>query len=394
MRRHLRRHRRRRAVGCRPAGHGRARQPVAGTRDQPEPRRRRRRVRKRCRTRSTRCWRKARWLRSPRAIRPKPPPVLRRRIAAASSPSARRRARAIARAIRISASASTSRRPAATAQSPTGSSRTSNDGITSPVAPTYAREIGTSFAAPHVAGTASLMLARNAESHARAGAFASSRARHATFQRDRMCALGDAVCGAGLLDAGLALQSTVSATDSAPPGTVPVIEYYRADKDHYFMTANPAEIAFFDAVSELGLPAHRRGVLRVARLRRLAPPGTPLSPVCRFYNPLAADRFELFHGHPQRVPVRDRALGRYVESRDLRRRSTCCCPTATACARPVRCRSTASSTIATTRTSATRVDLTVRRQCSTSNGRPTASVPTPWPSARRSDARSCDAQRA
>ncbi len=211
------------------------------------------------------------------------PAVLRRRIAAASSPSARRHTRAIERAIRISACESTSRPRAATAQSPTGSCPRRTAASRRRLAPTYAREIGTSFAAPHVAGTASLMLARNPNlTPGQVLSIITGTARN--FPAGSQCAQGDAVCGAGLLNAGLALQNTASATDSAPPGTVPVVEYYRADKDHYFMTANPAEIAYFDA--SLSSVYQRTGEVFYAWLTpATAPPGTPLSPVCRFYNP-------------------------------------------------------------------------------------------------------------
>jgi subtilisin family serine protease len=160
---------------------------------------------------------------------------------------------------------------------------TSNSGITSPVAPTYAREIGTSFAAPHVAGTASLMLGRNPNlTPGQVLSIITGTAR--SFPSGSQCAQSGGACGAGLLNAGLALQNTVSATDSAPPGTVPVIEYYRADKDHYFMTADPAEIAYFDA--SLSSVYQRTGEVFYAWLTPArAPAGTPLSPVCRFYNP-------------------------------------------------------------------------------------------------------------
>jgi serine protease len=160
---------------------------------------------------------------------------------------------------------------------------TSNSGITSPVAATFVREIGTSFAAPHVAGAASLMLARNPNlTPGQVLSIITGTARN--FPAGSQCAQGAAVCGAGLLNAGLALQNTVSATDGAPPGTVPVVEYYRADKDHYFMTANPAEIAFFDA--SLSSVYQRTGEVFYAWLTpATAPPGTPLSPVCRFYDP-------------------------------------------------------------------------------------------------------------
>jgi hypothetical protein len=68
----------------------------------------------------------------------------------------------------------------------------------------------------------------------------------------------------------------------APPGTVAVVEYYRADKDHYFMTANPLEIAFIDA----HLPAFQRtGEVFFAWVNPAFAP-VIAQPVCRFYSPL------------------------------------------------------------------------------------------------------------
>jgi hypothetical protein len=109
----------------------------------------------------------------------------------------------------------------------------------------------------------------------------------------RGCAADGALCGAGLLDAGLALQNTPLINDNAPPGTVAVIEYYRADKDHYIVIADPAEIAYFDAV----YPAtwQRTGEVFFAWIDpSRAPPNTPLQPVCRFYSPLPLIDSNLF----------------------------------------------------------------------------------------------------
>ena len=62
-----------------------------------------------------------------------------------------------------------------------------------------------------------------------------------------------------------------------------MIEYYRADKDHYFMTANAAEQAFVD--NNLAGTFQRTGELFYAWLDpSLAPPDAV--PVCRFYSPL------------------------------------------------------------------------------------------------------------
>jgi len=160
---------------------------------------------------------------------------------------------------------------------------TSNDGLKSPGNPIYAYEIGTSFAAPHVAGAASLMFARNANLTAgQVLNILTSTSR--TFPFGSICAQS-AACGSGLLDASLALQSTIPAINMAPPGTVPVIEYYRSDRDHYFMTADPAEIAYVDNV--LYPIFQRTGEVFFAWLDpSRAPPNTPLQSVCRFYSPL------------------------------------------------------------------------------------------------------------
>jgi serine protease len=158
----------------------------------------------------------------------------------------------------------------------------SNDGKMAPGAPTYASEIGTSFAAPYVAGTASLMLARNANlTPGQVLTILTGTARN--FPPGSQCAVAG-VCGSGILDAGLALQSTVSSIDSAPAGTVPVIEYYNADLDHYVMLANVYEIAYFDTVVA---SSYQRtgGVFYAWADPALAPAGTPLQAVCRFFNP-------------------------------------------------------------------------------------------------------------
>jgi serine protease len=159
----------------------------------------------------------------------------------------------------------------------------SNDGAKAPGAPSFARGIGTSFAAPHVAGTASLMFARNA--NLTPGQVLSIVTSTATpFLPGTQCALGG-ICGAGTLNAGLALQNTVSSVDSAPAGTVPVIEFYRGDLDHYVMLANVNEIEYFDTV--LASVYRRTGEVFYAWADpALAPPGTPLQAVCRFSSPL------------------------------------------------------------------------------------------------------------
>jgi serine protease len=156
-----------------------------------------------------------------------------------------------------------------------------NDGQTGPTFPTYAIGIGTSFAAPQVAGVASLMLARNANlTPGQVLGIISASAR--AFTNPAACALGPA-CGVGMLDAGLAVQATVSSAQTAPPGTMPVIEYYRQDRDHYFMTPNPDEIVKVDTVLS-GIFQRTGQVFYAWTDPALAPPNAV--PVCRFYSPL------------------------------------------------------------------------------------------------------------
>jgi subtilisin family serine protease len=157
----------------------------------------------------------------------------------------------------------------------------SNDGKSSPGNPAYGIAAGTSAAAPHVAGVASLMLARNANlTPGHVLDIISGTAR--MFVSGATCGNGP-FCGSGLLDMGLAIASTFPAAAAAPAGTVPVIEYYRADKDHYFITASAPEQAFVD--NNLAGTFQRTGELFFAWLD---PSLAPLDavPVCRFYSPL------------------------------------------------------------------------------------------------------------
>ena len=154
---------------------------------------------------------------------------------------------------------------------------TGNDGIAGQGNPDYEFAVGTSFSAPYVSATASLMIARNANlTPGRIQDIITGTARN--FPAGTACGVSSQ-CGSGLLDASLALQSTLPGVSVAPPGTVPVIEYYRSDKDHYFMSANAAEIAFVDTA--LAGTFQRTGELFYAWVDpSLAPPGAV--PVCRF----------------------------------------------------------------------------------------------------------------
>src|SRR5262249_36449828 len=153
-----------------------------------------------------------------------------------------------------------------------------NDGERGPGKPIFEYAIGTSAAAPHVAAAASLIIARNSTlTPGRIQELITGTAR--PFTAGNSCGVQGALCGDGILDIGLALQSTLPGT-AAPPGTVAVIEYYRADLDHYLMTADPAEAAYIDSV--LSAIFQRTGEIFYAWVNpALAPAGA--RPVCRFY---------------------------------------------------------------------------------------------------------------
>jgi serine protease len=154
---------------------------------------------------------------------------------------------------------------------------TSDDGTTIPAGPKFGHGIGTSFAAPYVAGTASLMLARDPSLTAgRVLDILQGTARE--FPPGTTCRVGE-LCGAGMLDAGLALTSTPPGTLNPPPGTVPVFEYYSPALDHYFITASADEAALLDTLSGA---FQRTGYFFYAFVD---PALTPASarPVCRFY---------------------------------------------------------------------------------------------------------------
>lgn len=154
---------------------------------------------------------------------------------------------------------------------------TSNDGLTVPNQPSYTHAAGTSAAAPMVSGTASLMLARNAlltPGHALAIMQGTAR----NYPAGSTCGIG--ACGSGALDAGLAVASTFPGASVPPPNAVQVVEFYRADYDHYFITASAAEANWVDTY--LGAIFKRTGFFFYAYPAQfLAPPG--VQPVCRFY---------------------------------------------------------------------------------------------------------------
>ena len=154
----------------------------------------------------------------------------------------------------------------------------SNDGQTVPGNDAFASELGTSAAAPHVTGVVSMMLARNPTmTPGRVLSILQGTARE--FPVGSICRQGNA-CGAGLLDAGLALASTIPGSLVPPAGATTVVEYYRSDLDHYYLSADPNEIAAID--SSLVSTNRRTGLYFFAWVDAAsAPPGA--QPVCKFY---------------------------------------------------------------------------------------------------------------
>ena len=155
---------------------------------------------------------------------------------------------------------------------------TSNDGTTVPENPNYRSGRGTSFAAPLVSGTAAMMIARNTFLTAgRVLDIVTGTTRD--FPVGTLCA-GSNLCGSGMLDSGAAVASTFPGSVTPPPGAVPVVEYYRADLDHYFITASPGEINYVDYY--LNSIFKRTGYYFYAYLSPFtAPQGA--RPVCRFF---------------------------------------------------------------------------------------------------------------
>jgi hypothetical protein len=131
-------------------------------------------------------------------------------------------------------------------------------------------------------------------------------------------------CGAGMLDAGAALSALVNNVPA-----VQVIEYYWPARDHYFITANPAEIAALDASAP-------GGWARTGQSFGAYPQATGItSRACRFYIPAAYGDSHYFSASPEEcaavqvkfpVLIYETQNAFYIELPDL---NTGACPAGT-----------------------------------------------------------------
>jgi subtilisin family serine protease len=123
---------------------------------------------------------------------------------------------------------------------------TLNGGITMPAAPSYATYMGTSMAAPHVAGVVALMLARDptlTPGQVQNRLTAAARA----FPAGADCAAAVGACGAGLLDAANAVAAVTltraPADIAVAPDRLRLVELRNDLSDRYLLTADPVELA-------------------------------------------------------------------------------------------------------------------------------------------------------
>jgi serine protease len=161
----------------------------------------------------------------------------------------------------------------------------SNFGTTTAGAYAIAAGGGTSYAAPMVSGVISLMLAV-APDLTPAQVRTILTTKYKPFPPESRCT--QTTCGKGIVDARAAV---IAAQATLPPAAkVPVVEYFHAGFGHYFMTADPDEIAGLDGGAFGGAFA-RTG--RQFNAWNGPAPGT--LPVCRFFT--APGRFGAKSSH-------------------------------------------------------------------------------------------------
>ena len=149
---------------------------------------------------------------------------------------------------------------------------TINAGTTRPTYPDYTFNEGTSMAAPHVAGIASLALAENPNLSPQELS-ALLQATSLDFPLDSACNLYWPYCGSGVANA----YSMVLAAKLLAPYAI-VSEFYNPDYGHYFRTGGRLE----PGVVESGVAGNWRNTEDYFVAWRESTPER--SPVCRFYS--------------------------------------------------------------------------------------------------------------
>ena len=197
----------------------------------------------------------------------------------------------------------------------------SNDGKSSPGNPAYAIAAGTSAAAPHVAGVASLMLARNANlTPGHVLDIISGTAR--MFVSGATCGNGP-FCGSGLLDMGLAIASTFPAASRCACGDRAGDRVLPRRQGPLLHDGERSRAGIRRQQPCRYVPAHRGAVLRLGRsFARAAGRGSGLP----LLQSAAVDRLALLHSVCRRMQFRHLALGERVAAREPARHSMSCRP--------------------------------------------------------------------
>ena len=161
---------------------------------------------------------------------------------------------------------------------------THNDGATTAGNFTYDPLQGTSMAAPHVSGVASLMLSVN-PSLTPAQLKALMALTSTTFNPESACTIG--ICGAGIVNAENAVLAALLVSGQETFATV--VEYRHTIFNHYFITAQADEIAGLDAGAFGGV------FQRTGQTWKVWASGTGKVNVCRFFTVFFAPKSSHFY---------------------------------------------------------------------------------------------------